>query len=135
MHASALQDAIRSIVTRDSRFDPDAYLFLKEALDFTLKRAKEENEDSPRHVSGKELLIGFRDHSLEQFGPIAFTVLREWGVHTCTHVGEMVFHLINEQIFGKQDSDTLEDFAEIFTFHDAFIAPFLPEHNPTLPAA
>jgi uncharacterized repeat protein (TIGR04138 family) len=134
MHASAFQDAIAAIVHRDSRFDPDAYFFLKEALDFTVKRAKEENEGENRHVSGPELLIGFRDFALEQFGPMASTLLREWGVQRCTHVGEMVFALIGEQVFGKQDSDTLEDFGDIFDFQEAFVTPFLPKEDAHLPA-
>ncbi|MGJ8724231.1 MAG: Minf_1886 family protein [Roseibacillus sp.] len=133
MHASAFQDAISAIVHRDSRFEPDAYFFLKEALDFTVKRAKEENEGENRHVSGPELLVGFRDFALEQFGPMATTVLREWGVRCCTHVGEMVFALIGEQVFGKQDSDTLEDFGDIFDFQDAFVVPFLPKESAHLP--
>ena len=132
MHASAFQDAISAIVHRDSRFEPDAYFFLKEALDFTVKRAKEENEGENRHVSGPELLTGFRDFALEQFGPMAATLLREWGVRECVHVGEMVFALIGEQVFGKQDSDTLEDFGNIYRFEDAFVAPFLPEENALL---
>lgn len=127
MHASAFQDAIASIIARDSRFDPDAYLFLKDALDFTIKRVKENNDGKPRHVSGPELLIGFRDFAIDQFGPMSATVLREWGIENCVHVGEMVFHLINEQVFGKQDSDTLEDFSDIYSFEEAFVAPFLPD--------
>ena len=65
---------------------------------------------------------------------MAYTLLREWGIHRCTHIGEMVFLLIGEQVFGKQDSDTIEDFSDIFTFDEAFIQPFLPEKNPVLPA-
>lgn len=135
MHASAFQDAISAIVHRDSRFDPDAYFFLKEALDFTAKRAKEENEGENHHVSGPELLVGFRDFALEQFGPMALTLLREWGVKRCSHVGEMVFALIGEQVFGKQDSDTVEDFNDIYDFQEAFVAPFLPQESPHLPTA
>ena len=134
MHASAFQEAIEAIVRKDSRFDPSAYLLLKEALDFTVNRAKEENDGESRHVSGPELLDGFREFVLQQFGPMAYTLLREWGIHRCTHIGEMVFLLIGEQVFGKQDSDTIEDFSDIFTFDEAFIQPFLPEKNPVLPA-
>lgn len=135
MHASAFQEAISAIVHRDSRFDPDAYFFLKEALDFTVKRAKEDNEGENRHVSGPELLVGFRDFALEQFGPMSATLLREWGVRRCVHVGEMVFALIGEQVFGKQDSDTLEDFGDIYEFEEAFVRPFLPHENSHHPTA
>lgn len=121
--------AVENILQRDKRFEAGAYFLLKEALDFTLKRTREEN-GSERHVSGEELLHGYRDYALEEFGPMAYTLLREWGVHTCRDIGDQVFHLIEEGMFGKQDSDTREDFCDHFDFEDAFLKPFLPDRLP-----
>ena len=126
MQAMQFEQSVYSILKRDKRFDPQAYLFLKDALDFTLKRVAETNGGQPRHVSGPELLEGFRDHALEQFGPMASTLMKEWGVRKCRDVGDMVFLLIDEQVFGKQDSDRPEDFSEIFDFEDSLAEPFLP---------
>ena len=39
----------------------------------------------------------------------------------------MVFLLIAEGMFGKQDSDSREDFIEYFSFDDVFVTPFLPK--------
>jgi uncharacterized repeat protein (TIGR04138 family) len=39
----------------------------------------------------------------------------------------MVFLLIEEQVFGKQESDTKDDFSDVYRFADAFEAPFLPK--------
>ncbi|MDP0492620.1 MAG: hypothetical protein Q7Q71_16355 [Verrucomicrobiota bacterium JB023] len=133
MQVVSFQEAVTKIHAEDPRFEPDSYHFLKEALDFTMNRVKESNGGEMRHVSGPELLIGFRDFALDQFRAMAATILREWGIQRCTHVGEMVFQLINEQVFGKQDSDSLEDFADIYTFEEAFVLPFLPEHNARRP--
>ena len=127
MQAPRFDAAVENILDREKRFETGAYFLLKDALDFTLKRAREENDGEERHVSGKELLAGFRDHALHEYGPMAHTLLREWGVHSCTDVGEMVFHLIEEGMFGKQDSDSKEDFRDIYDFDDAFVTPFLPE--------
>lgn len=126
MQALRFDAAVDNILKRDDRFDSGAYFFLQEALDFTLKRAKEENNGENRHVSGGELLHGFRDFALQEFGPMSLTLLGEWGIHQCTDIGDMVFHLIEEGMFGKQDSDSREDFGNIFTFYEAFEAPFLP---------
>lgn len=125
MQAMRFDAAVENILHRDKRFEAGAYFFLKEALDFTLKRTREEHGEE-RHVSGKELLHGYRDYALQEFGPMARTLLREWGVHTCSDVGDMVFHLIEEGMFGKQDSDTKEDFRDHFDFDEAFQQPFLP---------
>jgi uncharacterized repeat protein (TIGR04138 family) len=124
MQALQFEHAVVRITKRDSRFDPHAYYFLKDALDFTVARIATAKEGKARHVSGQELLEGFRDHALEQFGPMALTLLTEWGVMCCADVGQMVFYLIEEQIFGKQESDRPEDFSEIFDFQEALSAPF-----------
>ena len=127
MQAIQFEQSVVSILKRDQRFDPHAYFFLKEALDFTLKRIADANGGQNRHVSGPELLEGFRDHALEQFGPMASTLMTEWGVRKCQDVGDMVFLLIEEQVFGKQESDRPEDFAGLFDLKAALEEPFLPK--------
>ncbi|MBP35380.1 MAG: hypothetical protein CMP31_07060 [Roseibacillus sp.] len=126
MQALRLDTAVENILEREKRFDAGAYFLLKEALDFTLKRTREESGEE-RHVSGKELIHGFRDHALQEFGPMAFTLLREWGVNACSDIGDMVFELVEEGMFGKQDSDTREDFADHYDFAEAFLLPYLPQ--------
>ncbi len=126
MQALRFDTAVENILEREKRFDAGAYFLLKEALDFTLKRTREESGEE-RHVSGKELIHGFRDHALQEFGPMAFTLLREWGVNACSDIGDMVFELIEEGMFGKQDSDTREDFADHYDFAEAFLLPYLPQ--------
>lgn len=126
MQAMHFEQAVVSILERDQRFAPGAYEFLKEALDFTLKRVMDQNGGIPRHVAGQELLAGFRDLALQQFGPMASTLLQEWGVRSCSDVGDMVFLLIEENIFGRQDSDSKADFDSVYDFEEAFVAPFQP---------
>jgi len=126
MQAMQFEQSVVSILKRDKRFDPHAYFFLKDALDFTLKRLTEGKSDKSPHVSGPQLLEGYRDLALEQFGPMASTLMQEWGVKKCQDVGDMVFQLIEEQVFGKQDSDKKEDFSEVFDFQDSLTLPFLP---------
>lgn len=126
MQAMQFENSVVSILKRDKRFDPHAYFFLKDALDFTLKRIAESNNGQARHVTGPELLVGFRDCALEQFGPMASTLMSEWSIRKCQDVGDMVFHLIEEQVFGKQDSDKKEDFSEVFDFEASLVSPFLP---------
>lgn len=127
MQAVQFEQSVVSILKRDKRFDPHAYFFLKDALDFTLKRIAESNGGQARHVSGPELLAGCRDFALEQFGPMASTLMIEWSIRKCQDVGDMVFHLIEEQVFGKQESDKKEDFSEVFDFEASLVTPFLPK--------
>ncbi len=127
MQAVPFEQSVVAILKRDKRFDPHAYFFLKEALDFTLKRIADANRGQARHVSGPELLVGCRDFALEQFGPMASTLMNEWNIRKCKDLGDMVFNLIEEQVFGKQDSDKKEDFSEVFDFESSLTTPFLPK--------
>jgi uncharacterized repeat protein (TIGR04138 family) len=132
MQALRFDAAVDAILQHDKRYDAGAYFFLKDGLDFTIKRTISENNGEERHVSGQELLIGVRDYALQEFGPMASTLLREWGAHTCSDIGDMVFHLIEEGMFGRQDSDTKDDFGEIFDFDESLTLPFLPKTRPAV---
>ena len=117
------------IVQQDRRYDREAYLFLRDALDFTIKPRKKTMEGTD-HVTGQQLLEGIRQFALKQFGPMAPTVLGYWGVQRCEDFGEMVFNFIREGVFGKTETDSPDHFKGGYTFHDAFVAPFLPEKTP-----
>jgi len=117
------EQAVDKICEHDKRYDPLAYEFLKEVLAFTLWRAAEGNVGKLRHVSGEEVCLGFRDLAQEHFGPRAAMLMHEWGVRETADIGEMVFLLIDADVFGKQDSDTKEDFVGVFDFEEAFGRP------------
>ena len=126
MQPTQFMDAVKAVISRDDRFDIGAYYFLKDALDFTVKNAMETNNGQQRHVTATELLHGFRDLALQEFGPMASTMMSEWGISECSNIGSMVFELIEEGAFGKQDSDEPEDFSNIFDLQKSLAAPFLP---------
>jgi uncharacterized repeat protein (TIGR04138 family) len=117
------------ICKEDPRFDRKAYNFVRQALDHTVKEVKRkqpERTGKSQHVSGAELLAGIRDYALDQYGPLARTVLTKWGVKRCSDFGDIVFNLIEYNVFSKTESDRREDFAEIYDFDEAFVKPFLP---------
>lgn len=129
MQPTQFVDAVQAIIARDARYDAGAYYFLKDALDFTVKRIMESNNGEQRHVTASELLVGFRDLALTEFGPMGGTLMTEWGLNNCSDIGTMVFLLIEEGVFGKQDSDTLDDFAELFPLLKTLESPFLPKYQ------
>jgi uncharacterized repeat protein (TIGR04138 family) len=47
-------------------------------------------------------------------------VLEYWGLRETTDVGDIVFGLVECGVLIKQDEDTLDDFADVFDFDDAF---------------
>ncbi len=122
------EEAIDRIILSDGRFHRDAYLFVREVLDLTVEKLGRANAGRGNsHVNGRELLLGFRDHALEQFGPMVPSVLDSWAVSSCSDVGEIVFRLIDSGVFGKSETDRREDFNDVFDFEEAFVRPFLCE--------
>ncbi len=115
------------ILAKDSRYKREAYIFVREALDFTQKLVSRENRDKVRHVTGQELLDGIRQCALKDFGPMAVTVLEEWGVKHCSDFGEIVFNMIEVELLAKEEKDNREDFQRGYDFTDAFRKPYWPQ--------
>ena len=127
MSARDFAEVVDQIRKESPRFDRGAYFFVKQALDHTLKSIKKESDGRVgRHVSGQELLAGIREFALEQYGPMAFTVLDRWGVRQCADFGDIVFHLVDYGVLGKTEQDRREDFATGYDFREAFVHPFEP---------
>jgi uncharacterized repeat protein (TIGR04138 family) len=118
---------LERILAKDSRYSRDAYFFIREALDFTQKLISRENRDVVRHISGQELLDGIRRYALQQFGPMAITVLEDWGVKRCADFGEIVFNMVDSGLLAKTEKDSREDFQNGYDFADAFQKPYLPQ--------
>src|SRR3954452_25049180 len=142
MQKIGFAEALDSIVASDPRYQREAYVFLRDSLDFTTKQQKNAKGTTVRHVSGPELLDGVRQYALREFGPMVMTVFDNWGIRSTEDIGHMVFNLINAGIFGKTDEDSIEDFKNIYDFDEAFAKPFAPtkaqmpaaNENPSLPA-
>jgi len=127
MQKIGFAEALDSIVAGDPRYQRDAYVFLRDALDFTTKQQKKIKGATVRHVAGPELLEGVRAYALKEFGPMVITVFSSWGINCCEDIGHMVFNLIGAGIFGKTEEDSIEDFKDVYDFQDAFAKPFTPE--------
>lgn len=122
-------EIVTLICKEDSRFNRKAYTFVRHALDHTVKEVKRKDPNrtgKSQHVSGPELLKGIRAYSLDQFGPLTKTVLNSWGIGRCQDFGDIVFNLIDYNVFSKTENDRREDFADIYDFDEAFVKPFVP---------
>ncbi len=138
MQKNTFHESLQQILRQDSRYPVDAYLFLKESLDFTMKMLDKPLDGMARHVSASELLEGIRAFTLETFGPMSLTVLNTWGLRCTEDIGNLVFNLVRQGILGKTDSDRIEDFQGGYDFHEAFRRPYLPadpERKPSRRAA
>ncbi len=119
-------ERIEEIVRVDPRYERDAYQFVREGLDYTLKLMKKQGARAHHHVTGQELLEGLRQYSLQQYGPMAKTVLNYWGVNQCEDFAEIVFNMVERGILGKTEQDSRDDFKGGYDFDEAFVKPYLP---------
>ena len=106
---------IDKITGKDPRYKPDAYEFVMESLWFTQKSLNRNN-----HVTGRELLNGIREYGLEQYGPMTKMVLEHWGITRTEDFGEIVFNMVENGLMGRSESDSRDDFKNIYDFKDAF---------------
>jgi uncharacterized repeat protein (TIGR04138 family) len=120
------EEVLEKIQRTDTRYQRDAYLFLREALDHTQKSVAKANKGEPRHVTGQELLEGIREYGLSQYGPMTQFVFNAWGLSRCEDWGEIVFNLIEHNLLRKTEHDRRADFAGGYDFGEAFAKPFLP---------
>jgi len=129
MKKTNFSEALQDILDKDPRYQEEAYHFVREALDYTIKILNKPADGVDRHVSGTELLDGIRRYALQEFGPITFTVLSKWGLHETKDFGHIVFNLVKSGILGKTDNDNIEDFVKGYDFKKAFLSPYVPEET------
>jgi uncharacterized repeat protein (TIGR04138 family) len=106
---------VEELCSEDTRYKPDAYEFLMQALHFTQGRLNRKG-----HLNGKELAEGLREFAIEQYGPMVQTVLEHWGVRSTADLGNIVFNMIDKKLLSKTEEDSLEDFRNVYDFKDAF---------------
>ena len=131
---------ISELAAGDGRYAPEAYELVYQALCKTselLKAGKLETANLPSyggdrhpggekdrmHVSGQELLEGFRIAAQELYGALAIFLLRRWGLYPRKDVGEVVFLMVEAGMMGKQEADTRADFANGYDFAEVFAPP------------
>ncbi|MCU0650680.1 MAG: hypothetical protein MUC52_00400 [Candidatus Omnitrophica bacterium] len=113
--ARKFYEVVETLCEKDTRYKPDSYEFVMQALAFTQKKLKKTG-----HVTGKELLDGIRQYALKTYGPMARTVLEFWGIHTTEDFGNIVFNMITVKLFSKTEDDTIDDFKDVYRFDSAF---------------
>ena len=112
---SSLEERLKQVVARDGRYHINAYRFVYEALDYTVKQLEKK-----RHISGRELLEGIKNLAIEQFGGLAVMVFDVWGVRKTADFGAMVFNLVEADLMSRSEDDSREDFEGVYEFRDVF---------------
>lgn len=138
---------LAELLRRDQRYHFDAYVFVFDALRYGQENmnlgrplpsidvkpidveavdddpfGEEEEEGEDRHVSGQELCEAIRRYALEQYGLLAKSVLKHWGITSTDDFGEIVFNLIDIGQMRKTEKDRREDFRNVYDFDEALVS-------------
>jgi uncharacterized repeat protein (TIGR04138 family) len=114
----SVANLLEEILSEDSRYPEMAYRFVMEALNGVINTLPD-----PRHINGRELCYGCRDMAIEEFGPMARTVLEHWNIKSTEDLGEIVFNLLGKGLLAKTENDTKGDFSAVFDFETEFDVP------------
>ncbi len=115
-HVLKMKKNLEQIAKEYGRFSPPGIRFVYEALGFTVKKITVE----AKHVSGQMLCEGLRKLALEKWGRMAMVVLNTWGIKTTRDFGEIVYLMIKHEWMSAQETDSIDDFNDIYDFKTVF---------------
>ncbi len=107
-------ERIRRELIEDGRYPLDAYDFVRQGLGLAVRMFHGDDPDEPRHVTGQQLCEALRRLALQRWGLLAPMVLRSWHIYSTHDFGEIVFKLVELGMLGKQESDRIEDFDDVY---------------------
>ncbi|NIA21393.1 MAG: hypothetical protein GWP05_05370 [Anaerolineaceae bacterium] len=113
---------LRKLLESNPRYPREAYEFISESIAYTSHTLDREG-----HVTGGELCQGARRLALEQFGFLARTVLESWNIRETADFGRLVYGMIEADLLKKTESDSIDDFSEVYDFQEAFDRDFCIE--------
>jgi uncharacterized repeat protein (TIGR04138 family) len=108
------EKSLQEIVDEVNRYPIEAFLFLQQALGYAVNLVHAELSEVPdanvsRHITGQQLCEGLRAYALAQ-----------WGITSTLDFGRIVFALVDAGHMAKTDTDTIEDFRDVYDFQTAF---------------
>ena len=112
-------------------YPPEAFEFVREGLEYTVHAIHGPQSDltdgDDRHVNGRQLSLGLRDHAIRRFGLMTHSVLAYWNIHRSDDFGRIVYAMIEQNLLSRTDRDRQEDFCGVFDFEEAFSGPAVEE--------
>ena len=120
-----MKKTIEEIAAADGRYGSKALKFIYEGLGQTIHKIRAADDEAGlRHISGAELSRGLAEIAIERWGRLSKVVLNHWHIETTRDFGEIVYLMINNHWMTAQDSDSIEDFEDIFDFEEVLEKQF-----------
>ena len=111
-----MKDKLEHIAEQDGRYSPAAIKFVYDGLGYTVKNIAE----GPRHVSGQTLCKGLQKLAVEKWGRLAQLVLNSWNITKTRDFGEIVYLMIEHKWMSTTETDSIDDFNNVYDFNTIF---------------
>ncbi|MEM7312259.1 MAG: Minf_1886 family protein [Planctomycetota bacterium] len=127
------QNPIPKLLKDDPRYCLEAYQFVRDGLQFAQEHLNMGSDQPPvdaegdeveKHLTGQQLCEAIRQYAIEQYGLMAQTVLKNWGITQTGDFGNIVYNLIDVKLMKKSKHDRREDFDDVYAFDKAFREDF-----------
>ena len=105
------------VVDQYQTYPLGAYVMIYEVLDWVFTEGSEQGRQRG-HLTGQELAQKVFLFSVGRYGLLGRMIWEELNISTSEDVGEIVYHLVDNELMGKQDTDRKEDFEGLFTIDD-----------------
>lgn len=104
-------ETVFQILGNDARYHADAYDFVNAAVTYTAKKLERDRKPrGSRHVTAEELITGAMDYAVAQFGFLAPSVLKHWGIFRGEDFGNIVYNMIDVKLLSASPEDSRTDF-------------------------
>jgi uncharacterized repeat protein (TIGR04138 family) len=116
------ETTLQEIVDRVGLYPIEAFLFLEKGLAHSVNLVHGEATDPEvsRHITGPQLCEGLRAYAMARWGMLARTVLGRWGIQSTFDFGRIVFALVDAGHMQRTETDSIEDFRNVYDFATAF---------------
>ena len=117
-----MRKTIEEISKNDGRYDVTAFKFVHDGLGQIVQKIRDSRgyDPEPHHISGQELAMGLGELGIERWGLLAKLVLSKWGLSCSRDFGEIVYMMIEHGWMTAQETDTIEDFDDVYDFKTVF---------------
>ena len=117
-----MKKSIKEIAKLDGRYSLRAFEFVQEGLGRTIKKhyGDEIENESPHHVTGKQLCFSLAELAAEKWGRMAKVVLNQLGIKSTNDFGNIVYIMVENKWMHARLEDTIEEFESVYDFEEVF---------------
>jgi uncharacterized repeat protein (TIGR04138 family) len=109
---------IEALVRDDPRFPPEAYEFIFSALAYAQELAGRRSTHEPEDdLDARQFLLGVREYALREFGMLAGTVFRRWGLQQTEDFVDLIENLVRVGLMVESKPLNRAEF-RLFTLED-----------------